>query len=91
MANPFKHYEYDEKDFSHENTYYKGEPRFVNLDGWVFDKYNQIFYKEKEDQIVSISFRKGAWHCSLCSDANLIDFEIFDDLTDAFRKGNELI
>ena len=91
MANPFKYNEYDEKDFSYENTFYKGEPRFANLDGWVFDKYNQIFYKEKEDQIVSVYFNNDKWQCILGDGANLICHDDFDDLADAFRKGNELI
>ena len=90
MSIPFKQNEYNENDFSHGNTFYKGLPRRIDLGYWEFDRYNQTFYIERRKKIISLRF-ENKWLLTVCEEANQVFYEEFEDFADAITKGNSLI
>jgi hypothetical protein len=86
----FKKNKYNEEDFSQDYTLYKGKERDITLSEWTFDRFNQCFYKEKNEYIVSIIY-DGKWTLTLCRETNVSLHESYYDLADAFTKGNDLI
>lgn len=86
----FKQNEYREEDFSQGCSIYKGKLRDIPLDKWTFDSYLQCFVREELDQIVSIRYKDDKWFLTLLVGPNQLLSENYDDLADAFAKGNEL-
>jgi len=91
----FKQNEYREEDFSDHYNLYKGKERNISLNGWIFDRFNQIFYMEKDThaigEVVAIRWYNDKWLLTLCNYANVIFSESYDDLADAFAEGNKLL
>ncbi len=85
-------HEYKEEDFSENYTVWKGEKRNIPLDGWVFDRFNNAFYKEciNKDEVLCVSYTEEyQWHAAFGSDANLLWKYSSSDAADVFLEADK--
>ena len=94
---------FDKNDFNDDHTIWKGKPREVSLDGWVFDRYNNAFYKtglagldkELDGDVLYVGYNKDkdTWESTYAVGSNIIweDSVSSDNFGDIIEKAETFL
>lgn len=94
---------FDKNDFNDDYTIWKGKPREVSLDGWVFDRYNNAFYKaglagldkELDGDVLYVGYnaKVDTWESTYAVGSNIIweDSVSSDNFGDIIEKAENFL